>query len=70
VKEQPVHRVKLEPPTLRVVTDNLGKHPEIIGSGGGVWAYPRQRNVSRMASNCFQISPLRGSRDMPKKSAV
>jgi VWFA-related protein len=39
-QEKTVHSVKLELPTFRVVTDNLGKHPEIIGSGGGVWAYP------------------------------
>jgi hypothetical protein len=39
-QELSIQRVKLEPPAFRVVTDNLGKHPEIIGSGGGVWAYP------------------------------
>jgi hypothetical protein len=22
------------------VQDNLGKHPETVGSGGGLWAYP------------------------------
>ena len=30
----------------------------------------RQRNVSRTESRSFQISPLRGSRDMPKNKAV
>jgi len=29
-----------------------------------------QRNVSRMVSSCFQMSPSRGSRDMPKKRVV
>jgi hypothetical protein len=29
-----------------------------------------QRNVSRMVSSCFQMSPSRGSRDMPKKRFV
>jgi VWFA-related protein len=38
--EQKLQRVRLEPPAFRVVEDNLGKHPEIVGSGGGVWAYP------------------------------
>jgi hypothetical protein len=38
--EQKIQRAKLEPPAFRVVEDNLGKHPEIVGSGGGLWAYP------------------------------
>lgn len=38
--EQKIQRVRLEPPAFRVVEDNLGKHPEILGSGGGLWAYP------------------------------
>jgi VWFA-related protein len=38
--EQKVQRAHLEPPAFRVVEDNLGKHPEIVGSGGGLWAYP------------------------------
>ena len=38
--EQKIQRVKMEPPEFRVVVDNLGKHPEIVGSGGGLWAYP------------------------------
>jgi VWFA-related protein len=46
-QEQPIHRVKLEPSTFRVVTDNLGKHPETIGSGGGVWAYPDRPATDR-----------------------
>jgi hypothetical protein len=39
-REQTVQRVKLEPPSFRLVQDNLGKHPEILGTGGGLWAYP------------------------------
>jgi hypothetical protein len=39
-QEQRIQRVKLEPPGFRVVQDNLGKHPETIGTGGGIWAYP------------------------------
>ncbi len=39
-QEQGIQRVKLEPPGFRVVHDNLGKHPETIGTGGGIWAYP------------------------------
>jgi hypothetical protein len=37
---QKIQRVNLEPPAFRVLQDNLGKHPEIVGSGGGVWGYP------------------------------
>src|SRR5271165_226748 len=39
-QEQRIQRVKLEPPAFHVVVDNLGKHPEIMGSGGGLWDYP------------------------------
>lgn len=39
-REQTIESVRLEPPAFRVIEDNLGKHPEIIGSGGGLWAYP------------------------------
>jgi hypothetical protein len=39
-KEQRIQRVKLEPSGFRVIHDNLGKHPETIGTGGGIWAYP------------------------------
>jgi VWFA-related protein len=38
--EQRIERARLEPPAFRVVEDSLGKHPEIVGSGGGLWAYP------------------------------
>lgn len=39
-QEQRIESVNFEPPAFRVVQDNLGKHPEIVGTGGGVWAYP------------------------------
>ncbi len=39
-QEQRIQTVKLEPPAFRVVQDNQGKHPETIGTGGGIWAYP------------------------------
>jgi hypothetical protein len=39
-QEQTIQGVKLIPPEFRVVADNLGKHPEIVGSGGGLWGYP------------------------------
>jgi len=39
-QEQKIQTVRLEPPGFRVVQDNLGKHPETIGTGGGIWAYP------------------------------
>jgi VWFA-related protein len=38
--EQKIQRAQMEPPAFRVVEDNLGKHPEIVGTGGGLWAYP------------------------------
>jgi VWFA-related protein len=43
--EQKIQRARLEPPAFRVVEDNLGKHPEIVGSGGGLWAYPDTPNT-------------------------
>jgi hypothetical protein len=39
-REQTIQSAKLEPPAFRLVEDNSGKHPEIVGSGGGLWAYP------------------------------
>jgi hypothetical protein len=39
-EQQNIGSVRLEPPGFRVVQDNLGKHPETVGSGGGLWAYP------------------------------
>jgi len=39
-QEQKIESVKLEPPAFRLVRDNFGKHPETVGTGGGLWAYP------------------------------
>lgn len=39
-QEMRIQSVKLEQPSFRTVQDSLGKHPEVIGSGGGIWAYP------------------------------
>ena len=39
-QEMRIQSVKLEPPSFRPVQDSLGKHPEVVGSGGGIWAYP------------------------------
>jgi hypothetical protein len=39
-EEQRIQSVRLEPPAFRVVEDNLGKHPETVGTGGGIWGYP------------------------------
>jgi hypothetical protein len=39
-QEQRIQSVRFEPPAFRVVDDNLGKHPETVGIGGGIWGYP------------------------------
>ena len=39
-QEQKIESIKLEPPAFRLVRDNFGKHPETVGTGGGLWAYP------------------------------
>jgi hypothetical protein len=39
-QQQMVHSVALESPGFALVGDNFGKHPEIIGVGGGRWSYP------------------------------
>jgi len=39
-QEFPIQSLRLQPPAFRVVEDNLGKHPEVVGSGGGQWSYP------------------------------
>jgi hypothetical protein len=39
-QEQRIQSVRLGPPAFRVVEDNLGKHPETVGTGGGIWEYP------------------------------
>jgi hypothetical protein len=39
-QRQEVLSVAFEAPAFSIVADNLGKHPELVGSGGGVWTYP------------------------------
>jgi hypothetical protein len=39
-QRQQILSVAFEAPAFSIVTDNLGRHPELIGSGGGVWGYP------------------------------
>jgi len=39
-QEQRIESVRFEPPAFRVVQDNMGKHPETVGIGGGLWGYP------------------------------
>lgn len=39
-QQQIVQSVALESPGFALVRDNSGKHPEIIGTGGGRWSYP------------------------------
>lgn len=39
-QEMRIQSLRLEPPSFRLVDDSLGRHPEIVGSGGGRWAYP------------------------------
>ena len=38
--EQTILKTTFEAPTASIVTDNQGRHPETIGSGGGKWTYP------------------------------
>jgi hypothetical protein len=39
-REQKIQSVSFEAPTFSIVKDNLAKHPETIGTGGGTWSYP------------------------------
>src|SRR5271163_2698492 len=39
-REQRIQSVTFQAPTFSIITDNLGKHPETIGTGGGTWTYP------------------------------
>src|SRR5208283_638012 len=39
-REQRIESVRLEAPVFSMVRDNKGKHPEIMGGGGGRCAYP------------------------------
>jgi len=65
-QEQKIQRVKLEPPAFRVVQDNLGKHPEIVGSGGGVWGYP---DLSKTDRSVWVAFPQYVLSYVPPKSA-
>jgi hypothetical protein len=42
-KEQRVLSVAFEAPAFSIVKDNLGRHPETDGTGGGKWTYPDLR---------------------------
>ena len=44
-QEQSVESVSLEAPIFSIVDDNLGKHPESVGTGGGRWTYPDLENA-------------------------
>ena len=44
-QEQSVESVSLEAPIFSIVDDNLGKHPESVGTGGGRWTYPDLANA-------------------------
>jgi hypothetical protein len=44
-QEQRILSVALEAPIFSIVDDNLGKHPESIGTGGGRWTYPDLANA-------------------------
>jgi hypothetical protein len=39
-QQQTIQNVAPEAPGFAMVSDNFGKHPETIGSGGGRWSYP------------------------------
>lgn len=66
-QEQKIQSVKFEPPAFRVVEDNLGKHPEIVGSGGGLWAYP---DVPTTDLSVWLAWPQYVLAYVPSKSAV
>ncbi|MFZ0584156.1 MAG: hypothetical protein WAN72_00395 [Candidatus Acidiferrales bacterium] len=44
-QEQGILSVALEAPIFSIVQDNLGEHPESIGTGGGRWTYPDLANA-------------------------
>ena len=44
-QEQRIESVSLEAPIFSIVGDNLGKHPESVGTGGGRWTYPDLANA-------------------------
>ena len=39
-QQQAIQSVAPEAPGFAMVSDNFGKHPQTIGSGGGRWSYP------------------------------
>ncbi len=41
---QRIESVSLEAPSFSIVNDNLGEHPESVGTGGGRWTYPDLTN--------------------------
>jgi hypothetical protein len=44
---QRIESVSLEAPVFSIVNDNLGKHPESVGTGGGRWTYPDLMNAEK-----------------------
>jgi hypothetical protein len=44
---QRIESVSLEAPSFSIVSDNLGQHPESIGTGGGRWTYPDLANAEQ-----------------------
>jgi len=44
---QRIESVSLEAPIFSIVNDNLGKHPESVGTGGGRWTYPDLTNAEQ-----------------------
>lgn len=66
-QEQKIQSVKWEPPAFRVVQDNLGKHPELVGSGGGLWA---SADLPKSALSIWLAWPHYVLAYVPPKSAV
>ncbi len=44
---QRIESVTLEAPSFSIVNDNLGEHPESVGTGGGRWTYPDLTNAEQ-----------------------
>src|SRR5277367_511092 len=44
---QRIESASLEAPSFSIVSDNLGQHPESIGTGGGRWTYPDLANAEQ-----------------------
>jgi hypothetical protein len=58
-QEMRIQSVKLEQPSFRTVQDTLGKHPEVIGSGGGIWAYPDRPPTDLISAAGSALMPAR-----------